>query len=175
MLVKEGCIVEIYTGKSDSFSVGSVFCQNDDCVVFKDIDTQGKITGYYVMRKNIISGLNYNTEYLNKISKYMEFGEKHPYSNWFSLKHVALNTEESLILQVLEYAKDNDIIITIEITGMERLEAGYVKKVESDKIIFSCIDISNARLLEEITVAMDGIVFIEFESIDNLLLQYANK
>lgn len=173
MLVKEDCIVEIYTEKSDSFSVGKVFCQNRDCVVFEDIDTQGKITGYYVMRKNTISQLDYDTEYLNKISKYMEFGEKHPYSNWFSLKQVALNTEESLILQVLEYAKDNDIIITIEITGMQELEAGYVKKVEADKIILSCIDISNARMSEEITVAMDDIVFIEFESIDNLLLKYA--
>ncbi|MBD5545774.1 MAG: hypothetical protein HDR01_16415 [Lachnospiraceae bacterium] len=87
------------------------------------------------VHKRIISQLHYHTEYLGKIRKYMEYGKDHPYSNWFSLKPVSLNRGESLILQVLEYAKDNHIVITISV---------------------------------------QDIVFIEFESIDNLLLQYAN-
>lgn len=173
MIVKESCLVEIYTKNTDRFSVGMVFCQNNDCVVFKDIDTQGKITGYYIMKKNIISQLNYSTGYLTKINKYMEYGETHSYSNWFSLKPVALNPEGALLLQVLEYARDNNAVITIELTGRQELEAGYIKEMDNNKITFSCLDISNAQLLEEISVATDDIVFIEFESIDNLLLQYA--
>ena len=174
MIVKESCLVEIYTKNIDSFSVGKVFCQNDDSVVFEDIDTQGKITGYYVMRKNIISQLDYNTEYLNKISKYMTFAEKHSYSNWFSLKHITLNTAESLVLQVLEYAKDNNIVITIETSGRQELDAGYIEEIRNGEIIFSCLDVSNAQLLEDIKVVINDIVLIEFENIDNLLLQYAN-
>lgn len=175
MIIKESGIAEIYTQSENSFSVGRVFCQNDDCAVFEDIDTQGKVTGYYLMRKDIISKVDYHTEYLKKISKYMEFSEKHPYSNWFSLKSVVLNRENPLILQVLEYAEKENIVITIEMAGVEELEAGYVREINSSQIIFSCIDLSSARQLEEITVAVDDIVFIEFESIDNILLQYANK
>lgn len=174
MMVNESGIVEIYTKNTNSFSVGRVFCQNKDDVVFEDIDPQGKITGYYLMKKNIISQLEYDTEYLHKISKYIEYGETHPYSAWFCLKKPALDTEKSLILQVLEYAKRNNIVITIEMVGEEELEAGYVKKIESGKIDFSCLDVSNAQLREDITVSICDIICIEFESIDNLLLQYAN-
>lgn len=174
MTVKESCMVEIYTKDTESFSVGKVFCQNNDSVVFEDIDTQGKITGYYVMRKKIISRLDYDTEYLNKLSKYMEFAEKHSYSDWFSLKHITLNPEESLIWQVLEYAKDNNLVITIDMDNAEELETGYVKNIETDKIAFTCLNILNAQSIEDITVAIEDINLIEFEGIDNLLLQYAN-
>lgn len=173
MTVKESHIAEIYTKNTDCFSVGRVFCQNNECVVFEDIDTQGKITGYYVMKKDIISRLEYDTEYLTKIGKYMEYNENHPYSEWFSLKPVALDTEKSLISQVLQYAKDNDMVITIE-TDNEDLESGYVKNIENSMLTFACLDISNAQFMETVTVAIQDIDLIEFESIDNLLLQYAN-
>lgn len=172
--VKESCLVEIYTNTLDTFSVGKVFCQNNNCVVFENIDVQGKITGYYVMRKKIISQLDYNTEYLDKIAKYMEYAESHSYANWFSLKPITFDTKECFIMQTLEYAKENNTVITIGIIGIEGLEIGYVKEVKPDKIIFSCLDMSNAQLAEDIIVETDDIVFIEFESIDNLLLQYAN-
>lgn len=173
MTVIESGIAEIYTKNTDSFSVGRVFCQNNECAVFEDIDTQGKITGYYVIKKEIISRLEYDTEYLNKIGKYMEYNENHPYSEWFSLKPVALNTEKSLILQVLQYAQDNNIVITIE-TDNEEAESGYVKNIENGMLTFACLDISNAQPMENITVAIHDIDIIEFESIDNVLLQYAN-
>ena len=174
MFIKESCIVEIYTKSTESFSVGRVFCQDEDCVIFENIDVQGKITGYYVMKKSSISQLHYHTEYLGKIRKYMEYGKEHSYSNWFSLKPVALNRGGSLILQVLEYAKDNHIVITLETDQADEPEAGYLKEMVRDKIIFSCLDVSTAQLSEEITIPVQDIVFIEFESIDNLLLQYAN-
>lgn len=173
MTVKESGIAEIYTKNTDTFSVGRVFCQNNECVVFEDIDTQGKITGYYVIKKEIISRLEYDTEYLNKIGKYMEYNENHSYSEWFSLKPVALNTEKSLIFQVLQYALDNDMVITIE-TDNKEAESGYVKEIENGMLTFACLDISNAQPMENITVAIHDIILIEFESIDNVLLQYAN-
>lgn len=177
MFLKESCIMEIYTKSTESFSVGRVFCQNEDCVVFEDIDVQGKITGYRVMKKSSISQLQYDTEYLDKISKYMEFAQKHSYANWFSLKHVSLNTEGSLILQILQYAKTHHIIITVEAAGMKEPEAGYIEEINHEKshenITLTCIDVSNARLAEKISIAIGEIVFIEFESIDNLLLKYA--
>ena len=76
--------------------------------------------------------------------------------------------------KVLEYAKDNNIVITIETSGRQELDAGYIEEIRNGEIIFSCLDVSNAQLLEDIKVVINDIVLIEFESIDNLLLQYAN-
>ncbi len=177
MFIKESCIMEIYTKSTESFSVGRVFCQNEDCVVFEDIDVQGKTAGYGVMKKSLITQLQYDTEYLDKISKYMEFAQKHSYSNWFSLKHISLNTEESLISQALQYAKAHHIIVTVEAADMEEPEAGYIEEIihksNREYISLTCIDVSNAQLSEKITITIEDIEFIEFESIDNLLLQYA--
>lgn len=174
MKLKESGIIEIYTNDKTSFSVGRVYCQSNDYVVFEDIDKQGIITGYCMIRKDIISQTEDHTEYLDKLGKYMEYWEEHPYSAAFSLKHIALETEKPLILQVLQYAKDNDIIITIEMDSMEEPEAGYVKEIKQEGIIFSCIDISNTQIYDELSVEIFDINFIEFESIDNLLLKYAH-
>lgn len=67
MKIKDNCLIEIYTRNNDSFSVGKVFCQNDDEVIFTDIDAQGKLSGYFAVRKSCISCLEYDTDYLNKI------------------------------------------------------------------------------------------------------------
>lgn len=174
MKLKEPGIIEIYTNGKTSFSVGRVYCQSNDYVVFEDIDKQGIITGYCILRKDIISKTEDHTEYLDKLGKYMEYWEEHPYSAAFSLKQIDLETEKPLILQVLQHAKDNGIIITIEMDGMEEPEAGHVKAIKQEEIIFSCIDVSNAQIYDEISVKILDINFIEFESIDNLLLKHAH-
>lgn len=65
------------------------------------------------------------------------------------------------------------MVITIE-TDNEEAESGYVKEIENGMLTFACLDISNAQPMENITVAIHDIILIEFESIDNVLLQYAN-
>lgn len=113
MIIAESKLIEIYTKNKDSFSVGKVYCQNDEQVVFEDIDTQGKIIGYYAMKKNYISKLKYETEYLKKIYLYMQYAKEHDYSGWFSLEKIKLDIDKSLFDQVINIAKKNNSIITV--------------------------------------------------------------
>lgn len=174
MIIRDDCIVEVYTKNEDSFSVGKVYCQNKDDVVFCNIDVQGKIDGYYVMKKSSVTNIVMDTEYLKKMEKYMEYGEKHSYASWFSLTDVKFDISQSLFTQVIKYAETNGIIITIGMIDEEELETGYVREISQNNLVLECINLENAHMLGCITVNMEDITFIEFESIDNKLLQYAN-
>lgn len=103
MTIREDCLVEIYTKNEESFSVGKVCFQNHDSVVFYSIDEQGKIAGYYAMKKEYITKILDNTEYLHKIEKYMEYGLKNPYASWFSLKKVDFDISKPLFTQIRIY------------------------------------------------------------------------
>ncbi|MDD6071132.1 MAG: hypothetical protein PUC12_10035 [Clostridiales bacterium] len=175
MTIREDCIIEIYTKNQDSFSVGKVCFQNHDSVVFYSIDEQGKIAGYYAMKKKYITKILDNTEYLRKIGKYMEYSEKNPYDSWFSLKKVEFEISKPLFIQILRYAKDNDIIVTLDMFISDYLETGYVREITQEKIVLECVDVGNARIMDKVSIEIEieSIAFIEFESIDNRLLQYA--
>lgn len=175
MTIREDCIVEIYTGDEDSFSVGKVCFQNHDSVVFYSIDEQGKIAGYYAMKKNYITKILDNTEYLHKIDKYMEYGENNPYTSWFSLKKVEFDISKPLFTQILRYAKENDIIVTLDVFSSDYLETGYVREITQEKIVLECVNVGNAQMMDKVSIEIESIAFIEFESIDNRLLQYANS
>lgn len=175
MTIREDCIVEIYTGDEDSFSVGKVCIQNHDSVVFYSIDVQGKIAGYYAMKKNYITKILDNTEYLHKIDKYMEYGEKNPYASWFSLKKVEFDISKPLFTQILRYAKENDIIVTLDMFSSDYLETGYVREITQEIIVLECVNVGNAQMMDKMSIEIESIAFIEFESIDNRLLQYANS
>lgn len=173
MNIREGCLAEIYTRESERFSVGKLYCQNAHAVIFYDIDTQGKISGYCVMRKSCIASLEYDTEYLRKMDKYMAYGREHSYSDWFQISKVEFDAEKDLFGQVLEHAWKKGIIITIALEGDEEPETGRIEKMESGMISLSCMDVSNAKFYEIKTVSVQDIGYIGFETIDNLLLAYA--
>lgn len=175
MTIEKDCLVEIYTKNEDSFSVGKVFCQNSDSVVFFNVDEQGKISGYYAVKKNSITNILTDTEYLWKLEQYMQYGIENTYKSWFALKEINLDVEQSLFVQVLKHAKSSGIIVSLGMIYEETIETGYVTELAQDSIVLECVDIENADVLEKKLIKTDEIFFVEFESIDNILLQYANR
>ncbi len=173
--IKENGIAEIYTHSEDSFSVGEVCFQNKDCILIRGVDEQGKVTAYYAMKKSIITSVEYDTEYLNKLEKYMEYGNVHTYSSWFSLNEVKFDDAQPLFPQILQYSYKNNRMVTIAISTMEQLETGYIRQLLDDRLEIECVDMETAKLDGCITVNIDEISFIEFDSVDNFLLQYANE
>lgn len=173
--IKDNCIAEIYTHSKESFCVGSVYLQNKDCALFRNVDEQGKVTAYYAMKKSIIANVEYDTEYLNKLEKYMEYGSMHTYGSWFSLTEVKFDETRPLFPQVFQYAYKKNMIITIATSTMEQLETGYIKKLLEDRVEIECVDVETAKLNGCMVVSIDEISFIEFDSVDNCLLQYANE
>lgn len=175
MDIRGDCLVEIYTGESENFNVGKLYCQNAHAAIFYDIDTQGKIAGYCAMRKPYIASLEYTTEYLEKIEKYMAYGEEHPYSKWFQISKVMFDTEKDLFDQVLEYSQKKGLIITLALQNEEEGEAARIETMEGGMASLSCVDVSNARFREKRMVCVQDIVYIGFETIDNRLLAYAER
>lgn len=173
--IKVNCIAEIYTYSEESFCVGSVCFQNDENVLFQNVDEQGKVTAYYAMKKSIITNVEYGTEYLIKLEKYMEYGNAHTYSSWFSLSEVKFDESQPLFPQILQYSYKNNRMVTIATSTMEQLETGYIRQLSEDRLEIECVDIETAKLDGCITVNIDEISFIEFDSVDNFLLQYANE
>lgn len=173
--IKENYVAEIYTHSEDSFSVGAVCFQNKDYILMRGVDEQGKVTAYYAMKKSIITNVEYDTEYLNKLGKYMEYGKEHTYDSWFSLNEVKFDEAQPLFMQILQHAYKNNMIITIATSTMEQLETGYIRQLLDDRVEIECVDMETARLDGCITVNVEAISFIEFDSVDNFLLQYANE
>ena len=66
-------IYEIYTDDSGSFTVGSIAAQNDEDIVIRGVDEEGKISAYYALPVKTITEMISDTPYLNKISRYMEY------------------------------------------------------------------------------------------------------
>lgn len=172
MQYKENTLLELYTDSEDRFSVGMINLQNDTEILLKSIDEQGKEAGYYVVKKDGIQNVLYDTEYLKKISLYMECWKGHLYKKWTSFEKDMIEKENSILTQALHYSKKAGRMVTID-GSFEDIYTGYIEEVSHGAMKIKCIDISSACAMEEVQVDLKSIDFLEFESIDNYLLQYA--
>ncbi len=168
-------IFEIYTDDSGAFTVGSIETQNEEDIVIRGIDEEGKESAYYVVpRKNVLEMVS-DTPYLRKIRKYMAYGKDHPYGNWFSLPPLAVDPSKPLLTQVLHLAAKNGTLITAGRSGEEELLCGYVQNIEKGRVLLDCVDPESAEDLGQVKVRIRDLEFIEYESITNRLLMYANR
>lgn len=55
------------------------------------------------------------------------------------------------------------------------LLVGYVRNRSDGNVLLDCIDISNAKSFETAAIAEHEIALLEFESLDNKLLDYAHQ
>lgn len=172
MKIEDDKWLEIYTKHEDSFTVGMVYCQNEDEIIFRAVDDKGMQTGYYAMKKAIIKSLEKDTDYLMKLEKYMEYGDRFLFSSNV-VKDITFSSEESLFHQIFEYSKNTNSIISIDMLHSEELKTGFIKEIDDKEIILENIDIETAKLLDVGTYTINDIVIIEFESVDNNLLKYA--
>ncbi len=172
MQYKENTLLELYTDSEDSFSVGKIELQNDTEVLLKAIDEQGREAGYYVVKKSCIQNILYDTEYLKKISLYIECWRERSYKEWSSFEKGCFQKENSLFVQALYYTQKEGQIVTVD-GSFEDIHTGYIEDILQESVKIKCIDISSARAMEEVQVELEAIDFLEFESTDNYLLQYA--
>ena len=168
-------IYEIYTDDSGSFTVGSIAAQNDEDIVIRGVDEEGKISAYYALPVKTITEMISDTPYLNKISRYMEYAEQHPYSGWYSLPELVLDPEKPLLAQILRKACIESALITAMKSGEDDLICGYVCEIEKGCVLLSCVDPVTARDLTQVRIRIRDLEYIEYGSISNTLLMYANR
>ncbi|SER65552.1 hypothetical protein SAMN02910429_00691 [Lachnobacterium bovis] len=163
-----GKIGEFYVSE-DKFTVGSCMLDSENAVLIEAIDPQGKWDGYYWFKKNTLTEVNYDTKYLNKIELYREYWNNN-HDNCASIKSSDLSIN---IIDLIKIAKQNNVIITIRRDSEEELDTGFVTSIDGNSIKMECINLETAELLETIDVEIDKINFLEIDSPDNRLLEYA--
>ena len=168
-------LYEIYTDDSGAFTVGQIVVQNDDDIVFKGVDEEGKISAYYALPRNSIVEMVTETPYLAKIRKYMRYGKEHPYSGWYVLPQLPLNPEGPILTQVLRIAEREGALVTVGRSGDEELLCGYVREIEKGRVLLDCVDLESAGSLPQVRIRIRDLEYIEYGSISNMLLMYANK
>ena len=173
MRFKENCLMEIYTRNEYSFSVGFFLSNLKEYSLFKFIDDQGKFDGLYLVNNAYIQDVKYDTEYLNKISSYIEYWNENSCKYNFSTNFDFQNYNN--LEKILNYVKENNIISSFVTINDEYLITGYIKDILDEYIVISCIDIETATEIETLNLNKKEILLFEFESIENTLLNYAYK
>ena len=168
-------LYEIYTDDSGAFTVGSIAVHNKDDIVFKGVDEEGKVSAYYAMPLRTVREMIPDTPYLRKIGKYMQYAELHPYDGWFSLPEMDLDPEGPVLTQVLRNAMSREALVTVCRIGEEELLCGYVREIEKGRVLLDCVDPESAENLTQVKLRIRDLEYIEYGSIANELLKFANR
>lgn len=165
-------LVEIYSTSEESFAVGYIIYQNKDRIFTHLVDDQGKFDGYLLFDKKAIDGIESDTEYLEKIEKYMGF--------WGNISigdsDNPIYTSKPDFIDLIAYAKDHNKIITLATSfDYYNITTAFVKDYNEKTVTIEAINQANARVYEDFEIDIDNLVSLEIESIDNFLLGYANK
>ena len=168
-------LYEIYTDESGAFTVGCIAAQNKDDIVFKGIDDEGKVSAYYAMPRRTVREMIPDTPYLIKIRKYMEYAKIHPYDSWFSLPELELEPEGHILAQILKTAQSREALVTVCRIGEEELLCGYVREIEKGRVLLDCVDPESAENLTQVKLRIKDLEYIEYGSIANELLRFANR
>lgn len=168
-------IYEVYTDDSGAFTVGSIYAQNDDDIVLKGVDEEGKTSAYYALPRKTVLEMVADTPYLEKIRSYMRYAQQHPYSGWFTLPELSINPEGPILTQVLRTAEREGTPVTVSRAGDEELLCGYVREIEKGRVLLDCIDPESAENLAQVKLRIRDLEYIEYGSIANMLLMYANS
>ncbi|MBU5479884.1 hypothetical protein [Blautia sp. MSJ-19] len=163
-------LLEIYSDREDSFSVGRILSKSKDSILFRSYDAQGKNDGLHFIKSSYISEVKSNTQYLRKMQLYLEY--------WKEREDVPLNPFKNhpTLLELLEYAMENKKIITVSCsTKPDELLTGYVESYNNEKIELNCVDMETACIYETATLLKEDIFYLEVDSLDNELLKYANE
>ena len=166
---------EIYTQEREGFFVGICIAENVDYSIYKCVDEFGGTSGYYVINNSIITHIEEHTDYLQKIKKYMEYNRQHSYKKWFSLPEFPVVRGCSLLEQALKYSHEGKIIVSIASRDQEELDTGYICFNGDNTIDMETIDLETAQTMGKINIRIDNIDVLEFNSLENTLLQYAHE
>ena len=173
--MKIGNIYEIYSNNKDSFCIGKITNSDNNYIVFEDIDLAGRTDAYCILRKDIITDAISESEYLDLIKKYMHYWKNQATHSPISLNNFRFNDSKSLLLQALQYAYDNKKVVKLQIDNDIEPTGGYIKELNEDSIVVSLVDWSNAIIYDEATIMISNIRFLEFEGIEETLIDYAHN
>ncbi len=131
------------------FSVGYVLATNEMCFVMENISPLGKYDGLLCHLIDDINKIEYDSEYIKNINKLIAYhGEE---------RNIFKNFKDHPLFDLLEYAKTNNKICTIELCGSDLTDAaGFIESFEKDTV--------KIKLITE-AGKYDGIAIIKLEQL----------
>ena len=168
-------LYEIYTDDSGAFSVGMIHAQNSEDILFRGVDEEGKVSAYYAMPRKAILSMEEDTEYLARISAYMDYAAEHPYSAWYSLPDLEIDPEKPILSQILRLAAKDGELVSMGRVGDEEIICGYVSEPAGGRVTVDCVDPASAMDLPQVRIRIRDLEYVEYGSLANRLLMYANK
>ena len=168
-------IYEIYTDDSGAFTVGSIAADNGEDMVISSIDEEGKKCAYIALPKKTVIEMISDTPYLEKIRKYMRYAAEHSYGGWFALPELPIDPEGPILSQVLRLAMNEGALVTVCRSGEEEPVCGYVREIDRGRVLLDCVDPVTAEDLPQVRLRVRDLEYIEYGSIADMLLMFANK
>ena len=148
-----GEYVELYSDKNDltKFIFGKIVFCDDSHIIILSITPEGMYDGYILKRiediVKICTRTNYIADMISKIDQ-------------SSLKQFVFNNSDSSIVGLLDFAKTNNLIVSIELLNSGYSEAfGFVNEINNNYIAIKQIDQSDK---------LDGITYVRNEDITQI-------
>ncbi|MDY3006507.1 hypothetical protein HV819_10340 [Anaerococcus sp. AGMB00486] len=165
----EDKLIEIYDKNNNSISFGYKIFEDNKNILINNLDDQGRYDGYLLVDKSLIEQKE-TSEFLNKLKIYNSY--------WKSINIGKSDSEvfknDLSFLDILSYAKDNNKIVSLgEDLLYYNIIKGYVEKINNEKVYIRAIDINNGKYFDDFEMEIVNIKYLEVETIDNILLDYA--
>lgn len=132
---KNHSFVSVY-GDAENTSrsaIGYVGKVSNDCFLLYETSSYGFYDGYTVRQTDSILQINQDSEYIKKIEKLYNIHNKY---------HLEVDsTEENLFLALLQFAKKNDFVVSVELvnSGLDDVQ-GLIQSIDGNSIIITRIN-----------------------------------
>ncbi|MVB10959.1 hypothetical protein CAFE_16610 [Caprobacter fermentans] len=169
-------LVEWYTRSEDSFCAGIVEALDQEGTILKELDGQGRWCGYCFFRLGAIRNVETATDYLKKLKCYLGYWEDLGlFQSGASKREPSFDSGRNTLIDLLTGQCQEKHIITVGYYEEENLDTGYVLALTDRLLSLKTVDVSSGGFLEVIRKPLEDISMIEFDSIDNILLEFANR
>ena len=75
----------------------------------------------------------------------------------------------------MKTAQSREALVTVCRIGDEELLCGYVREIEKGRVLLDCVDPESAEDLTQVKLRIKDLEYIEYGSIANELLRFANR
>lgn len=169
-------LIEIYTQSDETFSVGRVVRVGDTGFAVKSVDEQGRECGYAYFTVQSVRAIEEDTEYLEKLESYGRFWQSRSKDNVCLAEEDVFGEDVpgGLLSGILCRQFFGKHIVLLGYRDRPEADAGYLLKLKERELVLRQVDVSSGCFLDDVTAKLDQIVYVEFGSVDNRLLEYAN-
>lgn len=164
-------LVEFFDKDNNSIAYGYKIFEDGKNILINNLDDQGRYDGYLLIAKSLIN-ISEDSYFLKKLKVYNSY--------WKSISIGKSDSEvfkdKTSFFKILNFAKDNNKIVSVsKDLFYYNIIRGYVEKIDDDKVLIKAIDINDGKYFDDFEISIAEISYLEIETIDNILLDYAYK